>query len=456
MNQIYRILVVDDEETIRKGLARIISGLGHEVDVAVDAEEALQKAVASPPDLVITDLQLPGRTGLELIADLKDRGVESTVVVLTGHGTIDSAVEATRRGVFDYLLKPIDPERLTTVILKGLERSAMRREVFLLRREMIRSGRFQKLVGKSAAMLELYRLIDQISPTTASVLIMGESGTGKEVVARTIHDLSPRAASRFVAISCAAIPETLLESEILGHEKGAFTGATSSRSGCFELADKGTLFLDEIGEMPPSLQSKLLRVLEDQKVRRVGGTREFPVDVRVIAATNAPVEKRLASGQFREDLYFRLNVFMLTLPPLRDRPEDIPILARAFLDEYARDNAKTVVGFSDEALMLMLRYSWPGNVRELRNAIQRAVILAKEEEVQPSDLPPGVRPNVRVIRLRPRSLSIQVGTPLAEVEKAVILETLAGMQGQQDACGFDARDQREDAAPQAQAVPERR
>jgi DNA-binding NtrC family response regulator len=429
MNQIYRVLVVDDEEHIRKGLARIISGLGHEVDVAVDAEEALLKADSSPPDLVITDLQLPGRTGLELIADLKDRGIECTVVVLTGHGTIDSAVEATRRGVFDYLLKPIEPERLTTVILKGLERSAMRREVFMLRREMIRSGRFQTLVGKSPPMLELYRLIDQVAPTTASVLITGESGTGKEVVARTIHDLSPRASGRFVAISCAAIPETLLESEILGHEKGAFTGATASRSGCFELADKGTLLLDEIAEMPASLQSKLLRVLEEKKVRRVGGTREFPVDVRVLAATNASVEKRLASGQFREDLYFRLNVFTLNLPPLRERPEDIPILANAFLEEYARDNRKTVVGFADEALMLLHRYSWPGNVRELRNAIQRAVILAKEEEVQPSDLPPAVRPNVRMDPSRPRSLSVQVGTPLAEVEKAVILETLQGCKG---------------------------
>lgn len=429
MNQAYRILIVDDEEPIRKGLARIVSGLGHEVDVAVDAEEAVQRATSVTPDLVITDLQLPGRSGLDLIADLKDRGVESTVVVLTGHGTIDSAVEATRRGVFDYLLKPIEPDRLATVIMKGLERSAMRREVLLLRREMIRSGRYQKLVGKSPAMLELYRMLDLISPTTASVLIMGESGTGKEVVARTIHDLSPRASGRFVALSCAAIPETLLESEILGHEKGAFTGATASRSGCFELADKGTLLLDEIGEMAPSLQSKLLRVLEDGKVRRVGGTREFQVDVRVIAATNAPLEKRLAAGQFREDLFFRLNVFTLTLPRLRDRTEDILLLAQAFLEEYARENGKTVLGFSDEALMMMMRYSWPGNVRELRNAVQRAVILAKDEEIRLADLPPAVRPNARVDPSRPHGLTIQVGTPLSEVEKSVILETLQACKG---------------------------
>ncbi len=423
-----RILVVDDEEPIRKGLARLISDMGHDVDLAASAEEALQKALAAPPDLVITDLQLPGRDGLQLVGDLKERGIESTLVILTAHGTIDSAVEATRRGVYDYLVKPVDPERLSTVIFKGLERSAMRQEVLLLRREMVRSGRFQKLIGKAPPMLELYRLIEQFAPSTASVLITGASGTGKEVVARTIHQLSPRVSARFVALSCAAIPETLLESEILGHEKGAFTGASVSRPGCFELANNGTLFLDEIAEMPVGLQSKLLRVLEERKVRRVGGSREIPIDVRVLAATNASIGERLAAGQFREDLYFRLNVITLTVPPLRDRMEDLPLLAQSFLQEYAQENAKAVVGFSEDALALMLQYDWPGNVRELRNAIQRAVILCKSEEIQDFELPPAVRPGLRRELPEAGTIQVSIGASLEEIERKVIIETL-------DSCG---------------------
>jgi two-component system, NtrC family, response regulator HydG len=426
-----KILVVDDEEPIRKGLARIVLGLGHTVEVAADAEEALQKALASPPDLMVTDLQLPGRSGLELIADLQDRGFDSTFIVLTAHGTIDSAVEATRSGVYDYLTKPVQPDRIETVILKGLERAAMRQEVVLLRREMVRAGRFQKLIGRSPDMLRLYNMIDQIAPSTAPVLITGDSGTGKEVVARAIHNLSARASGRFVAISCAAIPETLLESEILGHEKGAFTSASASRPGVFELAHQGTLFLDEIAEMPTLLQSKLLRVLEEQKVRRIGGSREIPVDVRVLAATNVNVAERLRTGELREDLYFRLNVFTLHLPPLRERMDDLSLLAQSFLEEYAQENAKPLVGFSEEALELMRRYHWPGNVRELRNAIQRAVILCRGEEIQARDLPPGVRPTIRSESASSEgggddgSLRISLGTPLDEVEKAVILATLA-------------------------------
>ncbi len=425
MSQTRRILVVDDEEPIRKGLARLITGMGFSVDLAADADEALAKVLASPPDLIITDLQLPGRSGLDFISDLQERSIEATLIVLTAHGTIDSAVEATRRGVYDYLTKPVESERLETVILKGLERAAMRQEVALLRREMVRSGRYQQLLGRSPAMLQLYRMIDQIAPSTAPVLITGESGTGKEVVARTIHTLSPRAAGRFVAINCAAIPETLLESEILGHEKGSFTSATSSRAGVFELAHEGTLFLDEIAEMPVSLQSKLLRVLEDHKVRRIGGSREIPVDVRVLSATNAKIADRLAAGAVREDLYFRLNVFTLNLPPLRERMEDVPLMAEAFLQEYAQENGKAVVGYSKEAMDLMLRYYWPGNVRELRNAVQRAVILCRGEEIQVGDLPPAVRPTIRTDPRKEGFLMVAVGTPLDEVEKAVILETLA-------------------------------
>ena len=430
MERTHKVLVVDDEEPIRKALGRIVAGLGHEVEVAGDAGEALQRAMASPPDLVITDLQMPGRSGLELFGDLQEHGIESTFVILTAHGTIDNAVDATRRGVYDYLLKPIEPDRLRTVIRRGLQHASMRQEVLHLRRALRRTGHFQKLVGQSAAMLRLYTLIEQVAPTSASVLITGESGTGKEVVARTIHELSPRSSARFVALNCAAIPETLLESEIFGHEKGAFTGATTSRPGCFEHAHDGTLFLDEIGEMPVGLQSKLLRVLEAGTVRRVGSSREVPVNTRVLAATNINIERELARGGFREDLYFRLNVFTLQLPPLRERSEDIPLLASHFLEDFTRENGKALVGYSTEAIELMMQYDWPGNVRELRNVVQRAVILCNEEEIQPHHLPPAVRPTIRTSTNGGEgTVTVSVGTPLEDVEKAVILETLDSVEG---------------------------
>jgi DNA-binding NtrC family response regulator len=424
-----RILVVDDEEAIRKGLARVLAGMGHMVDLAANAEDALSMALLNPPDLVITDIQLPGRSGIELLSDLRGRGIDSTIVILTAYGTIDSALEATRRGAYDYLVKPVEPERFTTVIAKGLERSAMHQEVQLLRREVLRSGKLQKLVGRSAPMLELYRMIEQIAPSNASALITGESGTGKEVVARTLHNMSPRVGAPFLAVNCAAIPENLLESEMFGHERGSFTGATATRQGCFELSDKGTIFLDEIAEMPKALQSKLLRVLEEKKFRRVGGSHELSVDVRVLAATNASVRDMIASGQFREDLYFRLNVFTLVLPPLRERTDDIPLLAGTFLEELARENQKKLVGFSDEAMELMMQYDWPGNVRELRNAVQRAVVLCPEGEIEAAHLPPAVRPSIRKANVQSNTLQVTVGTPLADIERAMIMETLQACKG---------------------------
>jgi DNA-binding NtrC family response regulator len=309
-----------------------------------------------------------------------------------------------------------------------VERSALRREVLDLRREMIRSGRFQELVGGSPRMLEIYRLIEQVAPSDASVLITGESGTGKELVARTIHRLSRRSAARLVAMNCAAIPEALLESEIFGHEKGSFTGATSPRTGCFELAHGGTLFLDEIGEMPIDLQSKLLRVLEDGKVRRVGGTDEIQVDARVLAATNLRVDSRIQEGRFREDLYYRLNVFTIHLPPLRERPEDVPMLAEHFLQGFAEDTGKAIVGFSDEALRLLAAHDWPGNGREVRNVVHRAVILCPEGEIEPRHLPEALRGP----RARPRvadggaaGVHVPVGATIDDAEKALILATLA-------------------------------
>lgn len=428
-----RILVVDDDEPIRKGLARVLSESGYHVDVAADAESAWRFVLATSPDLVITDLTLPGRNGMEFIADVQERGIEVTLIVLTGHGSIDSAIEATRRGVYDYLVKPIDRERLTTAVRKALERASLRKEVLLLRREMVRSGRFEELIGSSQPMVEAYRLIEQIAPSGLPVLITGESGTGKELVARAVHKLSPRASARLVAINCAAIPATLLESEIFGHEKGSFTGATSARAGCFELADGGSLLLDEIGEMPTDLQSKLLRVLEDGMVRRVGGTTEVKVDVRIIAATNVPLEELMKKGTFREDLYYRLNVFRIHLPPMRERAGDIALLAEHFLAQFARENDKALTGFSDEALERLSGHPWPGNARELRNVVQRAAILADEGEVQPHHLPETVRrprPRVSVVSEGgEETLRIPVGTSIEDAERELVLKTLEACAG---------------------------
>ena len=447
MDQAHRILVIDDEQTIRQGLVNFLRELGHEVEAAADAEHGMERAMDFAPDLVIVDLNLPGKNGLDFIADLMAQEAEATVIVLTGHATIDSAIAATRRGVYDYLEKPIDRERLSSVVRKGLERATLHQEVTHLRREMARSGRLQELVGKSPRMIELYRLIDQISPTNAAVLLTGEKGTGKDVTARSIHRLSPRSAGRLVSINCAAIPESLLESEIFGHERGAFTGATSSRQGCFEMAHQGTIFLDEIGQMPIHLQSKLLRILEDSVVRRVGGSTEIKVDVRLLAATNSPIEEQIAKGAFREDLYYRLNVFNLHLPPLRERTEDIPLLAEHFLREFNPDGVKPILGFSAAALALFRAHPWPGNVRELRNAVQRGVILCQEGEIQPHHLPDSIRSEgpartsstpapaesapapVGAVAERAGQVRLEVGTPLAEAARTLIHETLAYCQG---------------------------
>ncbi len=424
------ILVVDDQPAVREGLQRTLSEMGHIVVLAEDAESGLRQTIAASPDLVIIDLNLPGRSGLELVADLQDRGEDATLIVLTGHGSIETAIEATRRGVFDYLLKPIEPAMLRRVVERGLERASLRREVMELRRETMRTGRLQALVGRSPAMLELYRLLEQIGPSGATVLVAGESGTGKELVARTLHHLSPRATRAFVAINCAAIPETLLESEILGHERGAFTGATTARAGCFEQAAGGTLFLDEIAEMPAELQSKLLRVLEDRRVRRVGGEREFEVDVRVIAATNAELEQILTQGKLRSDLYFRLNVFTLRIPPLRERTQDIPMLAEHFLETFREEARAPIAGFSAAAQDLLLRHAWPGNVRELRNVVQRAVILCPGGEISPEHLPATLLPpRAGIATDDPSRIVVEVGSTMAEAEKALLLATLKACSG---------------------------
>src|SRR5688572_2301567 len=385
-NPAERVLIVEDEPSTRLGLTELVRTWGFAAESAADGEEALTSVTSFRPSIIITDLVMPRMGGLDLLKALKEDGTECIVVLLTAQGSVETAVEAIKEGAYDYLTKPIEPQRLRILLDKIVERQDTLREVKVLRRQLREQGSFGSMIGSSASMRKVYQIVEQAAPTSASVLIWGESGTGKELVAKTIHQLSPRAQQPFVPINCAAIPETLLESEIFGHEKGAFTGATDRREGCFELADRGTLFLDEIAEMTPATQVKLLRVLQERTFRRLGGRQEQTVDVRVIAATNMDPLTAIRDGKLRDDLYYRLNVFTIDLPPLRDRKEDLPLLIQAFIDEFnARDN-REVKTVSPAAMRLLEQYEWPGNVRELRNVIERATILTKGELIEPPQL----------------------------------------------------------------------
>jgi DNA-binding NtrC family response regulator len=364
---------------------------------------------------------MPHMGGLELLRALQDDGGDYTVVILTAQGTVETAVEAIKAGAYDYLTKPIEPQRLKILLDKIVERQDTLREVKLLRRQLREHGTFGRMIGTSPNMRKVYQTVEQAAPTAASVLIWGESGTGKELVAQTIHQLSPRAQMPFVPINCAAIPETLLESEIFGHEKGSFTGAVDRREGCFELADRGTLFLDEVAEMTPATQVKLLRVLQERKFRRVGGRNEQTVDVRVIAATNVNPIDAVKSGKLREDLYYRLNVFAIELPALRQRKDDLALLIQSFLADFNARNNKNVSALDPAAMRILEQYNWPGNVRELRNVIERAVILSSGEFIDPKQLPPLVTDSPDVAK---PTLSLTPGTTVEEAERRLILMTL--------------------------------
>jgi len=381
-----RVLVVEDDPAQRTGLTQLVASWGFEATNATDGEHALASIAATAPDIVLSDLVMPKMGGLDLLRAIRQQGDDITVLILTAQGTVDTAVEALRLGAYDYVAKPIDPQRLRILLDQVAERHARRQEVTVLRRQLRDHGRFGTMIGASVAMRQVYQLLEQAAPTGASVLITGESGTGKELVAQTLHRLSPRASRPFVPINCAAIPEALLESELFGHERGAFTGAITRRQGSFELADRGTLFLDEVAEMTPATQAKLLRVLQERVVRPVGGDRDKAIDIRVVAATNIDPMEAVRSGQLREDLYYRLNVFAVHLPPLRDRLDDLPLLCHAFITEFSRELNKTVVGLTDEALDALRGHLWPGNVRELRNVMERATIVAREQFVGLSDL----------------------------------------------------------------------
>ena len=417
-----RVLIVEDEPATRVGLTELVRTWGFTAASASDGQEALERITEFRPTIIISDLVMPRMGGLDLLRVLANDGGEYTIVILTAQGTVETAVEAIKEGAYDYLTKPIEPQRLKILLDKIVERQDTLREVKVLRKQLRDQGAFGQMVGASAQMRKVYQTIEQAAPTSASVLIWGESGTGKELVAQTIHQLSPRNQLPFVPINCAAIPETLLESEIFGHEKGAFTGAFDRREGCFELADRGTLFLDEIAEMTPATQVKLLRVLQERKFRRLGGRQEQAVDVRVIAATNAVPADAVKSGKLREDLFYRLNVFAIELPPLRRRKEDLPLLIQGFLAEFNGRNRKAVSALDPAAMKALEQYNWPGNVRELRNVIERAVILCSGQFIEPKHLPPLVAaPSVETAK---PTLSLTPGTTVEEAENRLILMTL--------------------------------
>jgi DNA-binding NtrC family response regulator len=419
-----RVLIVEDDPAARVGLEQLVKSWGFVAESAADGQEALEKVTSFRPSIIISDLVMPRMDGLSLLRALQTEGADVTTLLLTAQGTVESAVEAMKEGAYDYLTKPVDIQRLKILLDKIVERQETLREVKSLRRQLREHGAFGPMIGNSAGMRKIYEVVEQSAPTSASVLITGESGTGKELVAQTIHQLSPRASFPFVAINCAAIPETLLESEIFGHEKGAFTGAADRRAGCFELADRGTLFLDEIGEMTPTTQVKLLRVLQERRFRRLGGRHEQSVDIRVIAATNIDPVDAVQKGKLREDLFYRLNVFGILLPPLRDRREDLPLLVQAFLHEFNQRNQKSIVGVDQQVMRLLEGYAWPGNVRELRNVIERATILSAGPFIEPRHLPPMMLSTEPPVAHQAQ-VALAPGTTVEEAERRLIVMTLA-------------------------------
>jgi len=429
------ILLVDDHRPFRDSLAKILEGEGFRVFPANDGEEALDILRDEFIHLVLTDLKMPRMDGVELLKVAKTIRPEVEVILITGYGTVDTAVTAMKDGAFDYIQKPFKPREILKLVRKALEKQSLVLENRLLQERIKDFQKFEKIVGRSPAMKKILEIVAQVAPSSATVLIQGESGTGKEVIAQAIHDLSPRANKPFIKVSCAALPETLLEAELFGYERGAFTGAMARKEGRFELANGGTLFLDEIGEVSPTVQIKLLRVLQVGEFERLGGTKTIRADVRLVAATNVNLLEAVERKAFREDLFSRLNVISLTLPSLREREGDIPLLAHHFLEIFKRKNNKEVKGITQETLEIMLRYPWPRNVRQLENAIERAVVLSKGEMIVPGDLPPEILKTVEaplareVALMDEKTISIPLGTSLETIEKRVIEETLRHSRG---------------------------
>lgn len=415
-----RLLIVDDDARLRRVLQILARKIGLDCTPASNADEALSLFRAERSDLVITDLKMPGKDGIEFLRELRQVDMEVPVIVLTGHGAVATAVEAMKLGAVDYVQKPFDVDALAMVMSRALDLSRFRLENRFLREQVKGEQRFGTMIGSAPTMLPVFELLQQVAPTRSTVLITGETGTGKELVARALHDLSPRKEKLFVPLNCTAIPSDLLESELFGHVRGAFSGAHGDRVGKFQAADEGTLFLDEIGDMDVRLQAKLLRVLQEGVIEPLGANRRISVDVRIVASTNRDLQKAMLDGQFREDLYFRLNVFQVQLPPLRERREDIGLLAEAFLTGFARDLGKQPLHLFSDACVVLKRYHWPGNIRELRNLMERAAVLCKGDEV-----------GVALVRsflpaeVAPVYASLNLEQALSDLERRLILDALA-------------------------------
>jgi DNA-binding NtrC family response regulator len=429
-----RILIIDDEETLCYFLKESLDEKGYQAITSYTAADGLEVVNRQQIDLVLLDLKLPDGDGLDVLYEISKVDSSLPVIVLTAHAGVESAVQAMKLGAYDYLEKPINLEELSITAAKALESRAMRQEIQRLRLQQDRDHQF--IVGDNKQMQDIMRLIERLAPTKASVLIQGESGTGKEVVAQAIHRLSPRAKKGFVAINCAAIPDTLMETELFGHEKGAFTDARNAKPGMIEMADGGTLFLDEISTLKPELQAKLLRVLETETVRRLGSMKDILVDLRVVAATNRDLREAIRDGEFREDLYYRLSVVVIDVPPLRERPEDIDKFAAAFIVDLNKARATSVRGISDDALRLLRQYEWPGNVRELRNVIERAMILCTEDVINVGDLPAEIvsrEPSMafagKVLSFPAVASGVDMKATIAGIEKRMIQEALSETEG---------------------------
>ncbi len=426
----YTILIADDERNIRNGMKWALEGKDdkYQVFTAADGQAALEIAHKEKVDLIVTDLKMPVMDGMELLRRVREEIPDTLVVVLTGYGTIESAVEAMKLGAADYVLKPINLEELNLIVERTLENKSIKEENIALRQAVDKKYGFENIIGESPLMENIFQKIRMVAPTKSTVLIQGESGTGKELIASALHYNSQRKNKPFIIVNCGALTPTLLESELFGHEKGAFTDAYRKKPGRFEMADGGTLFLDEISETTPEFQVKLLRVIETQKFERVGGTETRDVDVRIITATNKNLKEMVDNGTFREDLYYRLNVIQIEVPPLRDRPEDIPLLANAFVKDFCDQNNKPLLSISPKAMALLQGYHWPGNVRQLRNIIEAAVIMCNAQEIQPRHLPAEIREAEPVMHDED-TVSLKVGSSLEEAEIALIKATLQKFQG---------------------------
>ncbi len=432
---VLRVLIVDDEPAQRSGLAAMVSAWGMTPETAADGNEALDALSRNTPDVILTDLNMPGMDGFGFLEKLREMGEMPPTIVLTAYGNIETAVRTVHElGAYWFLEKPIQPKTLEVLVSRAAAHASLRSDKQTLIRQLANNGSLGELVGTSHKMREIFALLQQAGPSKACVLITGESGTGKEMVARTLHKLSPRRPGPFIAINCAALPETLIESELFGHEKGSFTGASERRAGCFELAQHGTLLLDEIGEMPLPTQAKLLRILEDSKVRRLGGKTEFEVDVRLVAATNKVPDEAMRGGNLREDLYYRLNVFHVHLPPLRERKEDVAPISEALVSDLNRKHECRVSGIAPDVLEALQRHSWPGNVRELRNVLERAVILAGEGLIEARHIPAFLHGRATMAAAAgaspsaapddPETVRFSIGTTVEDAEKGLILRTL--------------------------------